>query len=125
MVVIVKAVVDVVHLGAVGMDGQWLLNRLVCLGGDVAAIEQLDCPSAHGIINVAADGENAITLFQGANVALGLDRIQAVLGGIPAQDWLVLQNETLHQRTAAALKVTRPGTADAIPDLVEVMAPND
>ena len=114
-----------VNLGAVGMDGQWLLDRSVCLGLDVAAIEQLDCPSGLGIINVAADGENAITPFQGANVALGLDRIQAVLGGIPAQDWLVLQNETLHQRTAAALKVTRPGTADAIPDLVEVMAPND
>ena len=73
----VKAMADVVHLGAVGMDGQWLLDRSVCLGG------------------------------------------------ISAQDWLVLQNETLHQRTAAALKVTRPGTADAIPDLVEVMAPND
>ena len=58
-------------------------------------------------------------------MALGLDRIQAVLGGISAQDWLVLQNETLHQRATAALKVTRPGTADAIPDLVEVMAPND
>ena len=121
----VKAVADVVHLGAVGMDGQCLRDRLVCLGVDVAAIEQLDCPSGHGIINVAADGENAITLFQGANVALGLDRIQAVLGGIPAQDWLVLQNEKLNQRAAAALKVTRPGTADAIPDLVEVMAPND
>ena len=121
----VKAVADVVHLGAVGMDGQWLLDRLVCLGVDVAAIEQLDCPSGLGIINVAADGENAITPFQGANVALGLDRIQAVLGGIPAQDWLALQNETLHQRAAAALKVTRPGTADVIPDLVEVMAPND
>lgn len=58
-------------------------------------------------------------------MALGLDRIQAVLGGISAQDWLVLQNETLHQRATAALKVTRPGTADAILDLVEVMAPND
>ena len=116
--------VDVVNLGAVGMDGQWLLDRLVCLGVDVAAIEQLDCPSGDGIINVAADGENAITLFQGANVALGLYRIQAVLGGISAQGWLVLQNETLHQRVAAALKVTRPGTADAILDLAEVMAPS-
>ena len=116
--------VDVVNLGAVGMDGQWLLDRLVWLGVDVAAIEQLDYPSGDGIINVAADGENAITLFQGANVALGLYRIQAVLGGISAQGWLVLQNETLHQRVAAALKVTRPGTADAILDLAEVMAPS-
>ena len=72
----VKAMADVVHLGAVGMDGQWLLDRSVCLGG------------------------------------------------ISAQDWLVLQNETLHQRVAAALKVTKPGTADAILDIAEVMAPS-
>lgn len=45
------------------------------LGVDAAVIEQLDCASGHGIINVAADGENALTLFQGAYVALGLDRI--------------------------------------------------
>jgi ribokinase len=102
-VAMVKAGADVVHIGAVGVDGQWLLDRLEFLGVDAAAIEQLDCASGHGIINVSADGENAITLFQGANVALGLDRIQAALGGISAHDWLVLQNETSHQRVAAEL----------------------
>lgn len=73
------------------------------LGVDAAVIEQLDCAPGHGIINVAADGENALTLFQGAYVALGLDRIQAALGGVFAHDWLVLQNETSHQRAAVEL----------------------
>lgn len=102
-VAMVKAGANVLHLGAIGEDGRWLLARLSMLGVDVSAIQQLSGASGHGIINVAANGENAITIYPGANVAISFDQVSAKLKNILAQDWLILQNETTHQRAAAEL----------------------
>ena len=55
-VAMVQAGVVVVHLGAVGRDGEWLLEQLVSLGVATDAIARLSCSSGHAIITVAADG---------------------------------------------------------------------
>ena len=102
-VAMVRAGANVVHLGAVGEDGQWLLDRLAGLGVDIVSIAKLDCASGHAVISVAADGENAITIYPGANVAICAELINEWMVDISDQDWLVLQNETSHQRLAASI----------------------
>jgi ribokinase len=61
----------------------------------------LDVPSGHAIINLAADGENAIVIFGGANAAMPAAHVARALGAAQAGDVLLLQNETRHQDEAA------------------------
>ncbi|MCU9848114.1 PfkB family carbohydrate kinase [Defluviimonas sp. WL0024] len=98
-----KAGARVVHIGAVGSDGTWAVDRLAGWGVDTRHIARLDTPSGHAIINVDAGGENAIVLFPGANWALPFSLIDAALAGAGPSDTLLLQNETAHQAEAAAL----------------------
>ncbi|MDW4549178.1 PfkB family carbohydrate kinase [Defluviimonas sp. D31] len=98
-----KAGARVVHIGAVGPDGAWAVDRLAGWGVDTSHVARLDTPSGHAIINVDAGGENAIVLFPGANWALPFSLIEAALAGAGPSDTLLLQNETAHQAEAAAL----------------------
>jgi ribokinase len=60
----------------------------------------MDVPTGHAIINVAADGENAIVIFGGANTAMPLSHVEGALTEATAGDVLLLQNETRHQADA-------------------------
>ena len=95
------------HLGAVGEDGEWMVEKLSLAGVDTARIVSLSGPSGHAIITIADDGENAITIFPGANRLIDSDQVQLWLATISATDWLVLQNETSQQRLAAELAKSR------------------
>ena len=66
-------------------------------------IARLPCASGHAIITVAADGENAITIYSGANTAMSEAPLTQWLALISLGDWLVMQNETTHQVHAARL----------------------
>jgi len=98
-----QAGADVGHLGAVGHDGVWLLELLVSLGVASDAIARLSCASGHAIITVAVDGENAITLYLGANTAMSETQLTQWLAPIRVDGWLVMQNETAHQVCAARM----------------------
>ncbi len=100
-VAIAKAGLPVHHIGAVGADGQWMLDALSGFGVDVSAICQVDGPSGHAIINVSEDGENEIVLMPGSNRAVPLDHIKSSLDDITPDDWLILQNEVNGTRLAA------------------------
>lgn len=94
---------EVHHLGAVGPDGDWAIDRLRELGVGVDHIRKVDTPTAHAIINVAADGENAIVIFSGANLVQPDDAISAGLENAKSGDLLILQNETAGQVEAAKI----------------------
>jgi ribokinase len=96
-----RAGARVVHLGAVGPDGTWMVRRLAAEGIDTTHVVQAEGPSGHAIIHVDDAGENAITLYPGANRLQDPDAIAAALDEGRAGDWLLLQNETSHQRAAA------------------------
>ena len=98
-----KAGSRVVHIGAVGTDGSWAVDRLGDLGVDTTHIATVDEPTAHAIINVAADGENAIVIYSGANLCQSETAIQAALGSAQPGDRLILQNEASLQVEAAEL----------------------
>ncbi len=98
-----KAGAQVVHIGAVGPEGGWTVDRLKGWGVDTSRIMRLDTPTGHAIINVDAHGENSIVLFSGANRAMPFDAVERALSTAKPGDTLMLQNETAHQAKAAKL----------------------
>jgi ribokinase len=88
-----RAGVQVVHAGAIGRNGEWMLDLLRAEGVDVAAVEITDVPTGHGIIQVTEQGDNAILQFPGANRTLSRGSIDRVLAQYGPCDVLLLQNE--------------------------------
>ncbi|WP_299608398.1 ribokinase [uncultured Tateyamaria sp.] len=101
-VAIARAASRVAHIGAVGADGKWTVERLMEYGVDTRQIEIIQGEATgHAIIAVAEDGENQIVLFEGTNRTITQDRIGAALTEASPGDTFLTQNETSGQRTAA------------------------
>ncbi len=98
-----RAAARVHHIGAVGQDGLWLVERLLEYGVDNRNIAVLDTETAQAIIMVDPAGENAILLHPGANAEIPQTILQNAMAEAQTGDWLVIQNETNLQRTAASL----------------------
>ena len=89
-----RAGAHVVHIGAVGEDGGWAVERLTGYGVDTRFIRQIGTETGQAMILVDAAGENAIVLHPGANRAIPPDLVDAALSGADTGDWFVCQNET-------------------------------
>jgi len=98
-----RAAAQVHHIGAVGEDGHWAIQRLLEYGVDTRNITVLDTETAQAIIMVDPDGENAIILHPGANAVIPQAILQAAIADASTGDWLIIQNETNLQRTAASM----------------------
>lgn len=98
-----RAAARVNHIGAVGADGRWAVERLLEYGVDTRNIAEIDTETAQAIIMVDPAGENAIILHPGANAEIPQATLQAAMAEAQTGDWLVIQNETNLQRTAAQL----------------------
>ena len=98
-----RAAAYVNHIGAVGRDGAWAVQRLLEYGVDTRNIAELDTDTAQAIIMVDPAGENAIVLHPGANAEIPQATLQTAMAEAQTGDWLVIQNETNLQRTAATL----------------------
>ncbi|PXW71971.1 ribokinase [Loktanella sp. PT4BL] len=98
-----RAAARVNHIGAVGQDGRWAIQRLLEYGVDTRNIAVLDTETAQAIIMVDPEGENAIVLHPGANAEIPQVTLQAAMAEAETGDWLVIQNETNLQRTAAEM----------------------
>ncbi len=98
-----RAGAQVRHIGAVGPEGGWTIDRLAGWGVDVTHIARLETPTGHAIINVDQAAENTIVLYPGANWAMPLDGVKIALADATAADTLIVQNETAHQAEAAAM----------------------
>lgn len=102
-VAIARAAARAVHIGAVGADGRWAVERLLEYGVDTRNIVELDVPTGHAVIMVDDHGENAILLFPGANRALTETHITSALMAATEADTFVFQNETSAQIEGATL----------------------
>ncbi|MEO1454149.1 MAG: ribokinase [Pseudomonadota bacterium] len=102
-----RAGAEVYHIGAVGPEGGWAIDRLADYGVGTGGIAQGETPTGHAIINVAADGENAIVIFPGANTVLDLATVTHAMERAQAGDLLLMQNETSLQAEVAAWAVRR------------------
>ncbi|MEM9239099.1 MAG: ribokinase [Pseudomonadota bacterium] len=95
--------VEVRHIGCVGPDGAWAVDRLREFGVDVRHVRVSDTPTAHAIVMVDEAGENQIVIYPGANMEQDERSIAAALENAASGDWLMLQNETSLQMEAAKL----------------------
>ena len=102
-VAIARAAARAVHIGAVGADGRWAVERLLEYGVDTRNIVELDVPTGHAVIMVDDHGENAILLYPGANRDVTETHIASALQAATDLDTFVLQNETSGQVEAAKL----------------------
>ena len=90
-----RAGAQVWHAGNVGDDeaGAVLTAALQAEKIDTSLIRKLPVPSGHAIIQINAQGENAIIVFGGANQQVTQEQIDAVFAQFEPGDLLVLQNE--------------------------------
>jgi ribokinase len=89
-----RAGAAVLHAGAVGQDGDFLLEPLSQAGVDVSRVLRLEGESGHAVIQVDPAGQNAILVFGGANRQLTGDYLSAMLELGEPGDLVLLQNET-------------------------------
>ncbi|MGD9864616.1 MAG: ribokinase [Pseudodonghicola sp.] len=98
-----RAAAHVRHIGAVGPDGAWMVERLLEYGVDTRHIALVDAPTGHAIVAVEPGGENQILIYPGANRAIPEPAVQAALAEAGAGDTLLIQNETNAQAMAARI----------------------
>ncbi len=98
-----RAGAHVRHIGAVGRDGRWTVERLLEYGVDTRFVAELETETAQAIIAVDPAGENSIILHPGANHRIPEDLVQRALSEAATGDILVFQNETSLQAEVAAL----------------------
>lgn len=98
-----RAGAHVRHIGAVGADGHWAVDRLMEYGVDTRAISQVETETAHAIIMVTEDGENGIMVYPGANRVVPEEAIKQALTHAKTGDWFITQNEVNFQEDAAKL----------------------
>lgn len=98
-----RAAARVIHIGAVGADGRWAVDRMLEYGVDTRHISQISGPTGHAQIFVDPAGENSIVLFAGANRALTEVMVGSALSEASPGDIFITQNETSCQVVAAKL----------------------
>ena len=84
----------VFHAGLVGQGGAFLRTKLAEEGVDCSFLYDDPAPAGHAVIQVSAQGQNAIVLCPGSNHALKIEMIEKVLRHFGPGDILLLQNET-------------------------------
>lgn len=84
----------VYHAGAVGPDGDFLLELMREAGVDTRFVKRLeDVRTGNAIIQKDKSGDNCIILYGGANQMITKDQIDETISAFDEGDFLVLQNE--------------------------------
>ena len=92
-IALARAGAEVWHAGAVGEDGDILIQALADSGVHTEWVIRSRQPSGHAIIQVDPSGQNCILLFGGCNQEITPEEIDRVLAHFQAGDYLILQNE--------------------------------
>ncbi|MEM5541351.1 ribokinase [Sulfitobacter sp. AS92] len=123
-----RAGTRIMHVGALGADGGWALERLLEYGVETAHITLMEGVTGHANISVDLEGENNIVIFPGTNHEITEEMIGAALSEASSGDWLMMQNETNGQRFAAQTAKTlglklayaaAPFDAEAVKAIIE------
>ena len=89
-----KAGANVCHAGRIGDDGVWMKVLMAQQGVEVERVlVDAENPSGHAVIQVNAEGENAIVITGGANRSIRSEDIAHSLDPFGAGDLILLQNE--------------------------------
>lgn len=88
-----RAGCEVYFAGAVGQDGQLLLDALDRHGIDRRFVRIVQGATGHAVIQVDSSGQNCIIILAGANGAVREADVDRVLACFAPGDLIVLQNE--------------------------------
>lgn len=88
-----RAGAKVLHAGKIGEEGLWLKEKLAQSGVDTSLIQTSKSPTGHALIQVDAQGENAIIIHAGANESISQEDIDRVFDAADKGDCLLVQNE--------------------------------
>jgi ribokinase len=83
----------VYHAGAVGRDGQRLIDLLKDSGVNTDNIKIRSGETGHAVIQVDGNGENGIFLFKGANFSFTEAEAEEIISHFSQGDFILLQNE--------------------------------
>jgi ribokinase len=97
-VALARAGVDVLHVGCIGSDDLWLVQHLAGAGVDVSNLLRTDLPTGQAFIQVDSEGQNAIVVHGGANLAIEKPQVEQALLLANRSDVLLLQNEVCQGR---------------------------
>ena len=92
-VALARAGVPAALAGAVGTDGDFLLEPLEKAGVDLSRVKRTNGFTGHAVIQVNAEGNNCIIILPGANGMITHGDADEALASYGAGDWLILQNE--------------------------------
>ena len=93
-VALARSGAQVTHIGKIGADGQWLLEKLAAEGIDIRWVRTAISPTGQAIIQVDDAGQNAIVLLTGANHDTTRGEVEEAISSAPRGSWLLVQNET-------------------------------
>lgn len=96
-----KAGSHAIHLGAIGPDGDWMLDLMAEMGVETGRVSHVAIASGQAQIYVDDAGENSIVIYPGANREQETDTILAHLSEAKQGDILLIQNETSEQDVVA------------------------
>ncbi len=89
-----RAGAQVYHVGCVGHDGDVLRALLRDAQINVDGLRtQADMATAHAVIQLTPQGQNAIVIVAGSNFAIQPADVDFALDALGPGDWLLLQNE--------------------------------
>ena len=92
-IAIARAGGEVYHAGCVGDNAEILRKTLDSSGVDISFLRRVEGTSGFAIVQLAADGNNAIFTHPGANRRFTREYIDEVLSRFSAGDLVILQNE--------------------------------
>ena len=89
-----RAGAEVYHAGAIGQDGEFLIELLCEAGVRTEFVRRLDSiRTGNAIIQRDNAGDNCIILYGGANQNIERTQVDEAIGFFEAGDYIVLQNE--------------------------------
>ena len=93
-IALAKAGAETYHAGAIGTDGQFLLDMMQQAGVHTEHVAVLtDVRTGNAIIQNDEAGDNCILLYGGSNQAITREQVDRVLASFEEGDFIVLQNE--------------------------------
>lgn len=99
-IAIAKAGMKISHAGAVGEDGDILIEILQRNNVDTSLIKKVEGKSGQAIIQVDNAGQNSILISRGANTKIDKEYIDRILEKYNKDDIVIVQNEINNVRYA-------------------------
>ena len=92
-IAVARSGAEVYHVGAVGADGEMLLDVLNQSGVHTEGVKKLPGASGHAVIQVDQSGQNNIIICGGANDSVSMEMIDEAVKLVEEGDIVLLQNE--------------------------------